>query len=158
MLMKGELKIVNTINLEKVWMADKKARDKGLMALGLQLLNNTLNGSPNEPVVPPIMQGYLRGSGSVFLGKKLLSTSTEFGYSETSGKAKPNEIYNGKKNEVTIGFNAPYATKMHETDWEPGKISQQSGDVGNKFLEKHLKKDGKELFQLYTDIYKKEFK
>lgn len=156
--MKGDFKITNNINLKAAWSADKIARKKGLMALGLQLLNNTINGSPAEPVVPPILYGYLRGSGSVFLGSELLSKSDKFGYTEKKSNVFPNEIYNGKENEVTVGFNAPYAARLHETNWISGKISQQSGDVGNKFLEKHLKKDGKELFNLYVDIYKKEFK
>lgn len=127
-------------------------------AFGLQLLNNVVNGSPQEPTVPPILHGFLRASGSVFFESELLGTASKYGYSNKSADVKPNESYNGKKNEVTIGFNAPYATKMHETSWTPGPTSAQSGDVGNKFLEKHLKKDRKELFQLYADIHKKNWK
>jgi hypothetical protein len=158
--MKGDFKIVNKINLPGYFKKDKAAMEKALTAMGLQLLNNVINGSPSESVVPPIFYGYLRGSGSVFLGKDLLATSEKFGYIESGGKddVHPNESYSGKNNEITIGFNAPYATKMHETDWEPGPKSKQSGDTGNKFLEKHLMGDGNELFQLYADIYKKEMK
>lgn len=138
--------------------AHANAQKLGMVALGLQLLNNTINGSPQEPVVPPIKKGFLRGSGSVFFEKELLGTSAKFGFSKKNADVRPNESYSGRKNEVTIGFNAPYAKKMHETSWTPGEVSAQSGDVGNKFLEKHLKKDRKELFQLYADIHRKNWK
>ena len=155
--MKGGMKITETMSIgfPLAWKKNKIANEAGLMALGLQLLNNVVNGSPNESTVPPIFQGYLRGSGSVFLEKKLLATSAKYGYTARTADVRPNESYAGRKNQVTIGFNAPYATKMHETEWEPGPVSKQSGDVGNKFLEKHLKKDKKELFQLYADIHRK---
>ena len=138
-------KIKSKIGFKKAW-----------GAVGLQLLNNTVNGSPAEPVVPPIMHGYLRGSGSVFIGSELLATSDKFGETNHSGDAKPNTSYSGKDMELTIGFNAPYAARMHEGEWKPGPVSQQSGDVGNKFLEKHLKNDRQELMQLYADLVKKE--
>lgn len=158
--MKGGFSITDTLTPGLIlgFQVEKEARKKGMMVLGLQLLNNVVNGSPNEPRVTPIFQGFLRGSGSVFFEKELLATSAKFGFSKKSSDVRPNESYQGKKDEVTIGFNAPYATKMHETDWTPGPVSAQSGDVGNKFLERHLKADRKELFQLYADVHKKDWK
>jgi hypothetical protein len=139
----------------------KKAQQIGMIAFGLQLLNNVVNGSPNEPVVPPILQGFLRGSGSVFFEKQLIAKADKFGYSQTNADVKPNESYNGKQNEITIGFNAPYAAKLHEgimgTDWIPGEGSKLSKDVGDHFLRKHLIADKEELYQLYADIHRKEW-
>jgi len=36
------------------------------------------------------------------------------------------------------------------------KPHREAGIVTGKFLERHLKSDKEELFQLYSDIYKKE--
>lgn len=141
---------------------DPKAREKGLAALGLQLLNNVVVGSPGEGSRPPILTGRLRGSGSVFVGSKRIG-DTLFMSSEGS----PAQSYTeSNKNIVTAGFNTPYAARMHEhmsphgtPDPIIGKTFQAHRDadaVSGKFVERHLKADKTELFQLYTDIYKKE--
>lgn len=140
---------------------DIKAREKGLMALGLQLLNNTVNGSPRENARPPIMTGRLRGSGSVFVGSKKIGDSLFAGGgspSQSSGENNPNV--------VTIGFNTEYAARMHEhlepygtPDPKIGKTfkaHRDAGAVSGKFLERHLKSDNNDLWDLYTKIYKKE--
>ena len=127
--------------------ADKQAK----IVVALSLLNWTVNGSINEPVVPPILTGTLRGSGSVFVGSELIHT-TKGEYAQGT----PNLSHNDDINVITVGFNTSYAVKMHETDWEPGTYSEQSGDVGNKFLERHLIADGKDLIKLYAKILKKE--
>lgn len=137
--------------------ADFKARQ----ALGIQLLNWTINGSSNESTVPPIQFGVLRGSGSVFVDGVLVG-DTKSNYPNGT----PNGEYTASGNgDVTIGFNTAYAARLHETTWVPGgRIPSKqasnnaglTGDVGNKFVEKHLKADGKALLGLYADIYKKE--
>lgn len=127
--------------------ADFKAKAK----VGLQLLNWTLNGSSRESVVPPIKDGILRGSGSVFVGSELVGDSKS-GYPNGT----PNASYTGHKDIITIGFNTSYAEKMHETSWNPGPVSMQSGDTGNKFIEKHLRADGKDLLKLYATFFKQE--
>lgn len=157
------LKITENISegLKKfVKTVDPRAREKGLFALGLQLLNWTVNGSPNEGSRPPIYTGRLRGSGSVFVGNKRIGDSLFAGQgtpATSSGEAN--------KNVVTIGFNTPYAARMHE-HMEPygsadpliGKTfkpRRDAGTVTGKFLERHLKSDAKGLWQLFADIYKK---
>jgi hypothetical protein len=129
--------------------ADNIARIK----VGIQLINNIVNGSPNSGIVPPILTGRLRGSGSVFLGKKLVNQTPQ-----VRGEGTPNTSYAGKDGEITVGFNTPYAAKWHEKPFNPGPFSIQSGDVGNKFVEKHLRADAKELWKLYGLLLKKETK
>lgn len=118
-------------------------------ALGLQLLNNVVNGSPKEPIIPPILTGALQASGSVFVGNKfILDTSSR---AVSGGDAPtPNKFFREKNTTVTVGFNRPYAARWHENPFIPGPVSQQAGSVGNKYLEKHLKADGPELYSLYA--------
>lgn len=130
--------------------ADKKART----VMGLQLINFIINGSSAEGVVPPILHGILRASGSVFVGSEFVGGNNLWPVND--GTATPNTSYSAAEGVVTVGFNTAYATRMHETDWKPGTRSEQSGDTGNKFVEKHLKADGKVLMGLYSDIIKKE--
>lgn len=127
--------------------ADLKSRQK----VALQLLNWSLEGSANESVVPPILDGILRGSGSVFVGSQLVGDSKDK-YPEGT----PNASYSAHRDVITIGFNTAYAARMHETDWNPGPVSKQSGDTGKKFIERHLKADGKDLIELYATFFKQE--
>lgn len=131
--------------------ADKAAKTK----VGLQLLNWVVNGSPKEPVVPPIYWGVLRSSGSAFVGSEFVG-GTNFLPVISPGQVVLNKILREKPNTITIGFNTAYATRMHETNWMPGERSLQSGDVGNKFVEKHLKSDKEDLMAFYAVIFKKE--
>jgi hypothetical protein len=146
------LKITSTIEPRMKVLKKKveKIEREGMIAVGLQLINNIVNGSPAEPVVPPILTGLLRGSGSVFFESELVSTLPP-----VNGQGDPATSYTGESNTVTVGFNTAYAKKLHEKPFNPGPVSQQSGNVGHKFVEKHLKKDGKELFKLYAAISKK---
>jgi hypothetical protein len=145
------------IGKNKVGTIDHDARIK----VGLQLLNVTINGSSKESVVPPIQTGVLRGSGSVFVADTFVG-DTKANYSN----GKPNSSYTSSdKDDITIGFNTAYAARLHETQWTAGgkNPSPQSvrnpgmlGNVGNKFIERHLKADGKDLLGFYADLVKKE--
>lgn len=148
-----ELKITNTLSkgLKVFNSKSKKVSKIGMKKMGVQLLNNVVNGSPRQSVVPPIDSGLLRGSGSVFLQSELVKTAPKF-----NGQGAPNKSFSGKENEVTVGFDTSYAAKMHERSWSAGRKSAQSGDVGNKFIEKHLRDDGNELFRLYGKILQRE--
>jgi hypothetical protein len=130
--------------------------------VALQLLNFVDNGSSNCSVVPPKRDGQLRASGSVFVGSDLI-------------KAHPGGTAATDHNEsddmtVTIGFNTPYAARMHEhleqsgtpdpivgRVLHQGAISRQSGDVDAKFLEKHIELDGPTLIEMYANIIKEKF-
>jgi hypothetical protein len=122
---------------------------KGKVQVGLALLNGVLNGTPKESTVPPIDTGHLRGSGSVFVGNNLVGEAPKF-----RGQGQPNRSHRADKDVVTVGFNANYAIYTHERDFVPGEVSQQSGNVGNKWMEKHLIKDRKDLIALYAKLMK----
>ena len=139
--------------------ADLKAKTE----VALSLLKFVLAGSSKEAVVPPIMFGVLRGSGSVFVGNKLIGDSKAFGRD-----GRPNTSYSAKPNQITIGFNTAYAARMHEhlapygspdrivgKVLQPGPTSQQSGDTGGKYLERHLQADGETLVKLWAELFKK---
>lgn len=124
-------------------------------AMGLQLLNNTINGSPNESVVPPVLTGRLRASASVFVGSEFMKDTSNLSVSGDS--PTPNKSYSDNIDTVTVGFNTPYAARMHEqySEFKPGKFSKRSGDVGEKFLERHITADKEELIKLYGKILDK---
>jgi len=140
---------------QKAKAADELARGAAV----LQLMNFVVNGSPRESVVPPIKEGILRGSVSVFAGsRKFGDTKSLF-----SG-GNPVSSYRTKKNEGVLIINTAYAARLHELPfseskkrgyWSPGPVSQQSGDVGNKYVEKHLKADRKALTAVYADVFKR---
>lgn len=123
---------------------------KAARVAGLQLINNIVNGSPKEPVVPPILTGRLRASGSVFVGSKLEDTTED--RPVTEGSSTPATSHSDSDNIVTVGFNTPYAARWHEEVFNPGPFSEQSGDVGNKYIEKHLRSDGPELMALFASV------
>jgi hypothetical protein len=90
-------------------------KPEAIEKMAIQLANNCVNGSPYESVVPPVWKETLRGSV-----KK-----------EVEG------------NTIWIAFDTAYAARMHEEltpagDFQLGKRSVQAGNVGGKFLEKHL--------------------
>lgn len=123
---------------------------KSMGKAGLQMLNWTINGSPNLPLRPPVLTGRLRGSGSVFVGSKFIADTNK------DGKGTPNTSYQAGEFQITIGFNTPYARRMHEIPFKPGPVSQQSGDVGNKFLTRHLEADKALMMQFIAKLMKKE--
>ena len=141
---------------------DPDARFRALSVLGLQLLNNAVNGSPNEGARAPIRDGRLRGSGSVFVGSKKTGDTLFLGNSGT-----PAQSYTeSNENTVTVGFNTEYVANMHENlkpygkQFIPGgknkvRSAANVSDVEGKFLERHLKADKEELMYLYTETYKK---
>lgn len=140
------------IKLKEAALKTIKTREEALTKAGLQGLNWMVNGSPNERVVPPIKTGMLRGSGSIFVGNKFISATPD-----KSGYGTPNTSYSGKDNTITWGFNTDYAARMHESNWNPGKYSKQSKDVGNKWIRKHLDADKELLFDFIAKTYQKNF-
>jgi hypothetical protein len=132
---------------------------KARALLGLSLLMNVLQGSANESGVPPILTGALRGSGSYFVGSKFIGDS-KAQYTEGT----PSTSYDGKKGDITIGFNTAYAARWHENLFTPGGKHPKAGgtfsgsgklaDVTWKYIEKHLKADGKTLLETYAQLLK----
>lgn len=123
---------------------------KGKTQMGFALMNAILNGSSRERVVPPVATGHLRGSGSLFVGGKLVGEAPKF-----KGRGIPNKSFRANDDTITVGFNTEYAVYTHEKDFIPGPVSQQSGDVGNKWMEKHLMADKEDLMKLYGTLMEK---
>jgi len=129
-----------------------KTHPEAMAKTGIQIINWVVNGSPNESVVPPVLEGNLRGSGSVFVENKFVGGAS--GYPPKF----QNKEYNGKKNEITIGFNMIYAAKWHENPFMPGPKSSQAGNVGDHYLSKHLKSDAKDIMAFYASLMRKDMK
>lgn len=126
-----------------------KALEAALSIAGIQFLTWANNGSSKESRKPPIRRGFLRGSSSAFLGGKLLGV-----YQLTSNQ-DVNRSHSDKPFTLTWGWNSNYATKMHETEYNLGRFSQQDGDAGNKWLEKHLSADRNLLMALTAEEFGK---
>jgi hypothetical protein len=76
----------------------------------------------------------------------------------------PTQSHNAGKDRVAVGYNTAYAARLHETKWTPGgkRPSKQAtgnpditGDVGNKWVEKHLIADKEAAMQVYATEFKK---
>jgi len=147
-LEKGLKEYMRRAGIGKKEGADFRARK----AVATQLITWMVMGSPNETVVPPILTGFLRGSGSAFVGSVCVFDTRGL----AGGKGTPNKSHSEPGLGVAVGFNTAYAAKLHETTWNPGPRSKDSGNVGNKFVEKHLAADGKHAMELYAAIFKKE--
>lgn len=129
----------------------------GKKRMGLQLLNFVGNGSRNVTAVPPILDGILRGSGSVFVGGEFIGDTKDFTGNPMS---TPNHSHSAPANVITIGYNTSYAAKQHEEHegtYNPdgglkdGPVSEKSGDVSGKFLEAHLLGDKEAIFAVYAE-------
>ena len=144
----GLTKYFKKVALNQASGADMKAKTR----MGLDAINFVVNGSSKESVVPPVLMGILRASGSVHVGSVFVGGNNLY---PASG-ATPNKSHTDNPDTVTLGFNTSYAAKMHETDWMPGPVSRQSGDTGNKFLQKHLDADKEVLVAVYAAVLKKE--
>jgi hypothetical protein len=159
--------VINTMK-KQIPLCQIKEKEINLMAckkVGVQLLNFCSQGSPNDPTTPPIESGYLRGSGSVFVESELVGTSPK-----PYGKGDPLRSLSAIKQEgqtiISIVYNTEYAARLHETKWKPGGIIPSKAarnnpsitrNVGNKWIERHLKADSKDLMWLYGIMIKKEF-
>lgn len=139
--------------LKAVGMNQKSGADfEAKKAVGIQAIEWVINGSPSVSRIPPIDAGALWASGSVFVGSTFVYKTTE--PVSTPGVATPNMSHTAKPGVVTYGFNTPYAAKWHEIEFNPGEVSSNAGDVGTKYLEKHIQGDA----MAYTELYAKKLK
>lgn len=142
--------ITNRLNFQGYFKKWGQKQEDAAAKVGLQLLNWIVNGSPNSNRVPPLLYGSLYGSGSVFVGSRFISTTP--GHSESEHKA--NRSLNEKKTVITVGFNTPYAAKLHEKKFNLGPVSQKTPGVGYKYIEEHIKSDGPDLMKFFADQMK----
>jgi hypothetical protein len=150
------MNVSNTIpnGIKLFMLKESQIHNHACTVVALQLLNNCANGSPGSPVKPPIWTGYLRGSGSVFVNGKFISATPGIAGStplrQLAIQAKGTETI------ISVVYNTDYAAWLHEEVWKPGAKSVKAGNVGNKWIERHLNADGAELMWLYGKILKKE--
>lgn len=139
-------------NITKLAKKSPKAIDAALAVAGIQFLTWCNTGSSKQSRTPPIRRGFLRGSGSVFVGNTLVGKASGYPNDDALGS------YSGGEHTITWVYNANYATKMHETTYELGPYSAQAGNAGNKWLELHLQNDKELLMSLITTEFEKALK
>ena len=96
----------------------------GLARAGYQLMRDAIMQVPTVP----FFKGWLRGSGSVFVDNEL-STVSDIGDNRMANR-QHTESKKSHEHVCIVGFNAPYAARLHEGNFhfkEPG--------AGRKFLE-----------------------
>lgn len=139
--------------LAKLKAKSPKALEKALIVGGLSLLRWSADGSPNSDSKPPISTGFLRGSGSAFVGNKYI------GMVEGYDNSLANRSHNEESTTITLGFNAEYATDMHENyPANPKNAPHSMNDPGSggKWLENHIAKDKEDLMKVITHTFGKE--
>jgi len=107
---------------------------------GIQLLTWVINGSPNETKTPPLLTGFLRGSGTAVVNNKVVFTGGSLGFTGDSFSGK-----NTSDNEILIVFNTPYAERMETGDYKLGKRSARIGNAGKNFIASHIEGDAVSL-------------
>lgn len=117
--------------------------EKGMGKAGLQLLNDAVMQSPTVP----LDEGTLRGSGSLFVANKLVDVSRQNRKRGTPA-LEHQEKADDSQTIAVVGFNTPYAARLHEgigiKNWsEPGS--------GPKFLEAKLSNNRKEYMKVVAD-------
>lgn len=131
--------------LKKLKLQSPGAFQKSMEIGALTFLEWSANGtSPNDSSRPPIHDGFLRGSGSAFVGSKFV------GVVEGQDNREATRQYSGKDNEMTVGYNADYAEAMHEKNYSAKK------DGERKWLENHINNDKESLYDTITNQFKKE--
>lgn len=157
--MQGRIKMsMNLAPLKKLQKQSPQHFDKAMQKGAIQFLTWANNGSKNESRKPPIRWGVLRGSSSAFVGDKLVQTFRIPIKSGADEAPSPLKDYKGKELVITWIWNTDYAAKMHEWKGGWGKFTEQDGDAGNKWLEKHLRADRDDLMKMIAIEFKKEAK
>ncbi len=129
----------------------RKAQEKA----AIQFLTWANKGSKDETRTPPIRWGVLRGSSSAFVGNKLVLVYPISLLAGAPERATPATNHTAPKTTITWAWNTSYATKMHEWKGNWGKFTLQATDAGNKWLEKHLRKDRNALMEMIRDEVKR---
>jgi hypothetical protein len=136
--------------LKKLMKQYPKVAAKALEKPAIQMLTWMNTGSPRESRTPPIKTGALRGSGSAFIGHKLVKTTPS-----TGGDSSPARSSEATDETVHWVFNTDYAAKMHEYDGAGGTVTQQAKDAGGKWMEKHVRADRAAFAQMFAGEFNK---
>lgn len=109
-----------------------EALEKGLARACFNLLRDCIMVIPTVP----LKEGWLRGSGSIFVQNKLVGTSEGMPGAK-AGKAEKKHSEEVGRNQTygMVAFNTPYASRLHEgVDFQFTEPSS-----GAKFLEDKIK-------------------
>lgn len=117
--------------------------EKGMAKAGMQLLNDCTMQAPTTP----LDEGTLRGSGSVFVENQLVGRSPK-----TRGRGTPSLEHREKLKKdqtvVVVGFNTPYAGRVHEG---VGIKNWSEPSSGPKFLEAKLANNRDEYMKITAE-------
>lgn len=154
--MKGKLAVRTDLSALLSLQKKSPALFHEAMKIGaIQLLTWCNVGSSKESRKPPIRFGVLRGSSSAFVGNELVQVFPQSIKAGAKESPSPATAHNAKKLTITVVYNTNYAARMHEGQYNPGEVSAQDGDAGNKWVEKHLEADKEILMALIAKEFKK---
>lgn len=119
-----------------------KAIEQGLGKAGGQWLNDAVMKRPTVP----LKEGTLRGSGSVHVNGKFVMESPH----GKKGKANTGPTLKGKLDFVQVGFNTPYAARLHEGI----NMNFSERGSGPKFLEQKMKERKKLYLRIIANSLK----
>ena len=139
--------------LQRWGYAVREALAEGLGRGGAQLLNDAVQEIPTVP----LESGYLRGSGSVFVNGKLVTTSPQ-GVAGGSPAISDDDPARGRAEVICrVGFNTVYAAVQHEGRWETGPLAgveiahYTEPGSGRYYLLTPLQSHGEEYIQTAID-------
>jgi len=127
--------------------AEKSVKEKG-MKQAVQML---LRDSVMEVNKVPLDEGTLAGSGSAFVGRKLVGDSGKFAEMGKEANPTPATSYSPDAgvNEIvgTIGFNTPYAARLHEHP----EFEFKGDGRGAKYVEGKLAANNQAYMEILRD-------
>ena len=119
---------------------------KGMTLAGMRLLEDAIMESPTVP----IDEGTLRGSGSVFVGNAHVGDSQNVGGNPTPSHDFADEGEDHHQITATVGFNTPYAARLHEHP----EFEFTNSDSGGKFLESKMTRNRDRYMRIVADTVK----
>lgn len=123
-------------------------QERGMGRAMIALLGDCVMETPTVPV----KEGTLRGSGSIFVQNEFIKDSSDLPKAK-AGKAVKNNAEPIKPHKLVgvVGFNTPYAAKMHENNYNFTEPSS-----GPKYLESKLIRNGKHYMKEIADTIRGE--
>lgn len=119
-------------SIRKLAVENEKATKDALYKVGIAIINKA------EPLVP-ILEGNLVGSASITVGKEVKQYNSQT--SDSGISSRPPILAGAKPFELRVGYNMPYAHRLHEYPFNPGPKSKIKGltKPGYKFLTRAIR-------------------
>lgn len=143
--------------LRKMLRANDQLFAKALERPAIQMLTWMNVGSVREPRTPPLKTGTLKGSGSAFVGSKLVGTTPNTSEAGSGGGKPTPATASNAPTPTTVHwvYNTDYAAKMHEWPRAYSALSQAAGAVDNKWMEAHIRADREAFAEFVAKDYGK---